>query len=168
MSLLITPNSHRDRKNINAIVPPNFKDILNLKTGPRIQFQYNDKNDKCIGNSMVLIPENDELEGLIFVPRAKETDEGLIVPEIAYSIVVFGQQGVFSCKNDLDLTYNKPNHNSPPSLLDRPYNFFLAKFYLKNGKRDSNMYVKDIINYIEFSDGYFKRLETIEPINLIK
>ena len=178
MPVILEPNKYRDRKNINAKVPPNFEHILNSKSGPRIQFQFNDKNDRCIGRSMVLKPENNELEGLIFVPVANKYDDGLIIPFDAKSIVIFGQQGLFASKSDLECTYKKESLDEyiptigieqyGPIYLNRPYNFFLANFNIQTGERYDDIYVKDIVNSIEFSEGYFKKLKTIEPINLVK
>ena len=48
MSFTLTPEVTRNRKDYTHQVPKSFGHILNSSTGPRLQMQYNDANNKCI------------------------------------------------------------------------------------------------------------------------
>ena len=106
----------------------NFDNDLNCLTilknvAPRIQFQYNDKFNQCIGRSPCLrlekkITRNSTIEDFrqtTFIPK-----EGAIVdvPTDATSILVFGKIGRFVnkesainklCPSEFDYSYN-PTH----------------------------------------------------------
>lgn len=182
----IRPYRDRDRKDIPALVPPNYSDYLKPITGPRIIFQYNDSKEKCIGLPVILKPENDNLESLSFVPRVPMDSKELYVPDNSTTISIYGQQGIFTSKEEMNNYYDEgvileELYKINPSLINDeaeieyiynkkkiPLNFFISQFYLKNGERNSNCYVKDIVESIEFFDGHFKRLIISEPINLIK
>ena len=178
MSFTLTPEVTRNRKDYTHQVPKSFGHILNSSTGPRLQMQYNDANNKCIGESMVLKPENDNLLGMSFVSRCNKNDQRHKIAPNAKSILIFGQQGLFASQDDLEGAFRKDWSDPKPTcgieisgpyyLTNRPYRFVLAQFDLKNGQRNNPNYVKDIISNIEFSDGYFSRLNTIEPVNIIK
>ena len=178
MSKLLEPSDKRNRGNYDHPVPQSLKHIFTKNAGPRLQFQFNDKNNKCIGESMVLKPENENLHGKSFVPRCNKNDNRLKIPDNAKSILIFGQQGIFASQDDLKGAYRKDWSEPKPTqgieitgplyLFDRPYNFIIAQFDLETGERNSSNYVKDIVKTIEFSNGIFSNIQTIEPINVIR
>lgn len=183
MVYIIKPYKSRDKKDIPAMVPPNYSDYLKSVTGPRIIFQYNDSKNNCIGLPIILRSENDSLESLSFVPRVPSDSIELIIPDNSISISIYGQQGIFNSNEEMKYYYeNRIEDLSENNLINKydlekeylytkkkiPLNFFIAEFYLENGERNSNCYVKDIVDSIEFSNGNFQRLTITEPINLIK
>ena len=178
MSFTLKPDEKRNRKNYTHPIPSEFSHILNTTAGPRLQIQYNDANNRCIGESLVLKPTNDNLKGTSFVSRCSQTDERLKIPSNAKSILIFGQQGLFASQDDLTSAYKKRCSNPEPTIgieisgpfymFNRPYRFILAQFDLETGQVNNPCYVKDIIKTIEFSNNYFSRIETIEPLNIIK
>ena len=178
MSLVLNPEETRNRKNFEYPVPKPFSHILDSSVGPRLQMQYNDENNKCIGESMILKPENHDLHGTSFIPRCSLSDERLKIPANAKSILIFGQQGLFASQNDLKSAYENNQRNTKPTqtievsgpfyLSKRPYLFIIAQFDLETGQRNNLNYVKDIIKTIEFSNNSFSKVSTIEPINVIR
>lgn len=178
MSFTLTPEETRNRKNFSHPIPKAFNHILNSSAGPRLQMQYNDANNRCIGESMVLKPENNNLHGMSFVSRCSQSDQRLRIPPNATSILIFGQQGLFASQDDLTGAYRKDWSDPEPTqgieisgpyyFSNRPYRFVLAQFDLQTGQRNNPNYVKDIIRSIDFSNNYFSRLNTIEAINIVK
>ena len=163
MSFTLTPEETRNRKDFTHPIPKTFSHILNSSAGPRLQMQYNDANNRCIGESMVLKPENNNLHGMSFVSRCSQSDKRLRIPPNATSILIFGQQGLFASEDDLTSAYRKYLKNPAPTqgieisgpyyFSNRPYRFVLAQFDLQTGQRNNPNYVKDIIRSIEFRNN---------------
>ena len=182
-SNVIVPSIDRTRNLAELFIMPHGGISQILKNaGPRIQIQFNDDKNKCIGSSWVLKPEikitnSDNLFQQKFVPIS-DSIENLRVPKNAKSILIFGQQGKFaSIENALDRLTDRlpfdPEYKpttgiqiSPNFYLTTPMKLVLTAFNMKN----NNLSIKpfnDIIHSIEIKDGILCSVKTIEPLVII-
>ena len=177
------PSNDRIRNLAEPFIMPHKGISKILKNaGPRLQIQFNDENNKCIGRSWVLKPEvkitnRDNLFQQKFVPISDST-ENLRVPGNAKSILIFGQQGKFaSIDSALDKLTDKLNFNpeykptvgiviSPNFYLITPMKLVLAGFDLENYNQTIIPF-NDIIKSIEIKDGILRSVRTIEPLVVI-
>ena len=150
--------------------------------GPRLQIQFNDENNKCIGKSWVLKPEvkivdKGTLFQTKFIPITTNAND-LIVPSNAKSIVIFGQQGRFTnCKSALNKLVKKEydfNNYTPttgieisgPMYLITPMRLVLTGYDLDSNEYSVDPY-NDIVKSFTIEDNKFKSLETIEPLVIV-
>lgn len=180
-SNIFRPNMNRNRysiKEFNGIPAKGIARILK-NAGPRLQFQFNDINNKCIGESWVLktekpIADSSDLNQLRYIPITQNI-ESLVIPDNAVSILIFGQQGRFaSLESALDrLTYRRKFQDtyvptrgieiSNELYLITPMKLIFGAYNLQNGEPTLKGY-HDIIDFIEFENGRFKALTTNESL----
>ena len=180
-SNIFRPNVGRNRypiKGFNGIPAKGIAAILK-NAGPRLQFQFNDINEKCIGESYVLkverpIVDSSDLNQLKYIPIT-ENLESLVIQDNAVSIVIFGQQGRFasleSALNRLTDRQKFQDTYVPTSgievsdelYLTTPMKLILGAYNLQDGEPTLKGY-HDIIDYIEFENGRFKYLTTTESL----
>lgn len=180
-SNIFRPNMDRDRypiEGFNGIPAKGIAEILK-NAGPRLQFQFNDINNKCIGESWVLkvekpIIDSSDLNQLKYIPIT-ENIESLVIPDSAVSILIFGQQGRFaSLESALDRLADRRKFQdtyiptrgieiSNELYLITPMKLILGAYNLQNGEPTLKGY-HDIIDFIEFENGRFKSLTTNESL----
>ena len=178
---IMYPNVSRNRNpssEFNGIPSKAIASILK-EGGPRLQFQFNDINNKCIGDSWVLKAENPIIESsdliqLKYIPITKDM-KSLVVPDNAVSIGIFGQQGRFaSIESALNKLTDRLKFNSEyvPTCGIEVSDYFYMRTPMKfiqgvYSLKDANPLLlgyHDIIDCIEFEDGRFKSLTTIESL----
>jgi len=162
---LINAEIGRDiNKNPWDSVIKNFEIILK-NAGPRLQIQFNDANNKCIGESYVLKPRKKDLEETEFVPVTNETEK-LRIPKNAVTIVIFGQKMKFAGKDEANykMGYNNLSECVDSYLGNYPRKTVLVEYNLKTHERLPRRYMNDIIEEIEFRDGVFVKVKTSEPL----
>jgi len=145
---------------------------------PRLQFQFNDIYDKCIGKSPVLtfgkITEEstkDDFQRLEFYPQDIPV-ENLRIPKNAKTILVFGKIGKFrNLKFALDkFVFKKFTHEPTKGMTENTLclgcceKAIVSQFNLKTGERCTTFCKNDIVDKIEFSEGIFSRLIVSRPI----
>ena len=176
-SNVIVPNTNRTRNLSSDYFMPH-KGIANIlkKSGPRLQVQFNDANNKCIGESWVLKPEvkissRDSLFQTRFVPISDSLDN-LRIPDNAESIVIFGQQAKFaSIESALNKLTDRLKFKSEyvptrgieisgPIYLTTPTRLVLTGFRFENYDNLISPF-NDIIKSFKIEDGVLKMVETI-------
>ena len=140
-------------------------EIILKNAGPRLQIQFNDAKNKCIGESYVLKAKNKYLEETEFIPVTDETEK-LRIPKNAVTVVIFGQQMNFAGKDEANY---KMGYKDLPDYFDsylgpHPRKTVLVEYNLETHERLSKRYLNDIIEEIEFKDGVFVKVKTSEPL----
>ena len=140
-------------------------EIILKNAGPRLQIQFNDAKNKCIGESYVLKAKNKVLEETEFIPVTNETEK-LRIPKNAVTILIFGQQMKFAGKDEANY---KMGYKDLPDYFDsylgpHPRKTVLVEYNLETHERLSKRYLNDIIEEIEFKDGVFVKVKTSEPL----
>lgn len=140
-------------------------EIILKNAGPRLQIQFNDAKNKCIGESYVLKAKNKYLEETEFIPVTNETEK-LRIPKNAVTILIFGQKMKFAGKDEANY---KMGYKDLPDYFDsylgpHPRKTVLVEYNLETHERLPRRYMNDIIEEIEFKDGVFVKVKTSEPL----